>query len=123
MPVVFLVGAQWGIIGIAWAWLIAYPLLLIFAAVRSLPVVGVGAGELLCAVAPPVLAATAMAAVVMLVDRMLPALPEPMRLAVLVATGGPIYCLWLALFARETVRDLIELVRGRRMPADPAVAV
>ena len=64
-----------------------------------------------------------MAAVVMLVDRMLPALPEPMRLAVLVATGGPIYCLWLALVARETVRDLIELVRGRRMPADPAVAV
>lgn len=123
MPVVFLAGAQWGIIGIAWAWLIAYPLLLVFAAVRSLPVVGVRAGELLRAVAPPVLAATAMAAVVMLVDRMLPALPEPIRLAVLVATGAPIYCLWLALFARETVRDLIELVRGRRMPADPAVAV
>lgn len=123
MPVVFLAGAQWGIIGIAWAWLIAYPLLLAFAAVRSLPVVGVRASELLRAIAPPVLAATAMAAVVMLVDRMLPALPEPLRLTVLVATGGPIYCLWLALFARETVRDLIELVRGRRMPADPAVAV
>ncbi|MGH6695630.1 lipopolysaccharide biosynthesis protein [Sphingopyxis sp.] len=122
MPVVFLVGAQWGIIGIAWAWLIAYPLLLAFAAVRSLPVIGIRASELLRAVAPPVLAATAMAAVVMLVDRMLPALPEPMRLAVLVATGGPIYCLWLALFARETVRDLIELVRGRRMPVAPVVA-
>ena len=122
MPVVFLVGAQWGIIGIAWAWLIAYPLLLAFAAVRSLPVVGIRAGELLRAVAPPVLAATAMAAAVMLVDRMLPAWPQAMRLAVLVATGAPIYCLWLALFARETVRDLIELVRGRRMPAAPAVA-
>jgi O-antigen/teichoic acid export membrane protein len=123
MPVVFLIGARWGIIGIAWGWLIAYPLLLAFAAVRSLPVVGIRASELLRAVAPPILAATAMAAVVMLVDRMLPALPQPMRLAVLVATGAPIYCLWLALFARETVRDLIELVRGRRMLADPAVAV
>jgi O-antigen/teichoic acid export membrane protein len=122
MPVVFLVGAQWGIIGIAWAWLIAYPLLLAFAAVRSLPVIGIRTSELLRAVAPPVLAATAMAAVVMLVDRMLPALPQPMRLAALVATGGPIYCLWLGLFARETVRDLIEMVRGRRMPADPVVA-
>lgn len=119
MPVAFLVGAQWGIIGIAWAWLIAYPLLLAFAAVRSLPIIGIRSIDLLRAVAPPVLAAAAMAAVVVLVDRLLPALPQPMRLMVLVATGGPIYCLWLVLFARATVRDLIELVRGRRMPADP----
>jgi len=121
MPVVFLVGAQWGIIGIAWAWLIAYPLLLGFAAVRSLPIIGIGSTDLLRAVAPPLLAAAFMAAVVMLVDRMLPAMPQVLRLAVLVTTGGPIYCLWLALFARETVRDLIELVRGRRMPADAEV--
>lgn len=123
MPVVFLTGAQWGIIGIAWAWLIAYPLLLAFAAVRSLPIIGIRSIDLLRAVAPPVLAAAFMAAAVMLVDRMLPAMPQVLRLAVLVATGGPIYCLWLALFARETVRDLIELVRGRRMPTNPDVAV
>ncbi|SEH11965.1 Membrane protein involved in the export of O-antigen and teichoic acid [Sphingopyxis sp. YR583] len=123
MPVVFLVGAQWGIIGIAWAWLVAYPLLLVFAAARSLPVIGIRAADLLRAVAPPVLAAAAMAASVMLVDRLLPEMPEPIRLAILVAAGGPVYCLWLALFARETVRDLIGMVRGRRMPADPEAAV
>ena len=50
-------------------------------------------------------------------------MPEPVRLAVLVPAGGAVYCLWLALFARATVRDLIELVRGRRAPADPALAV
>ncbi|MBA4751910.1 MAG: lipopolysaccharide biosynthesis protein [Sphingopyxis sp.] len=122
MPVIFVIGARWGIIGIAWAWLIAYPLLLVFAAVRSLPVIGIRSIELLRAVAPPIFAAAVMAAAVMLVDRLLPALPQPIRLMVLVATGGPIYCLWLALFARATVRDLIELVRGRRMPADPGVA-
>lgn len=123
MPVVFLVGAQWGIVGIAWAWMVAYPLLLAFAAVRSLPIIGIRSIDLLRAVAPPVLAAAAMAAAVMLVDRMLPAMPQILRLAVLVATGGPIYCLWLFLFARETVRDLIALVRGRRMPTDAEVAV
>lgn len=122
MPVVFLAGAQWGIIGIAWAWMVAYPLLLGFAAVRSLPIIGIRSIDLLRAVAPPVLAAAAMAAAVMLVDRMLPAMPQILRLAVLVATGGPIYCLWLFLFARETVRDLIALVRGRRMPTDAEVA-
>jgi len=123
MPLVFLVGAQWGIVGIAWAWMVAYPLLLAFAAVRSLPIIGIRSIDLLRAVAPPVLAAAAMAAAVMLVDRMLPAMPQILRLAVLVATGGPIYCLWLFLFARETVRDLIALVRGRRMPTDAGVAV
>lgn len=122
MPVVFLVGAQWGVIGIAWAWMVAYPLLLGFAAVRSLPIIGIGSIALLRAVAPPVLAAAVMAAAVMLVDRMLPAMPQVLRLTVLVATGGPIYCLWLFLFARETVRDLIELVRGRRMPIDAEIA-
>ena len=123
MPVVFLVGAQWGIIGIAWAWMIAYPLLLGFAAVRSLPIIGIRSIDLLRTVAPPVLAAAIMAAAVMLVDRLLPAMPQLLRLGVLVATGGPIYCLWLFLFARETVRDLIALVRGRRMPTDAEVAV
>lgn len=122
MPVVFLIGAQWGVIGIAWAWMVAYPLLLGFAAVRSLPIIGIGSIALLRAVAPPVLAAAVMAAAVMLVDRMLPAMPQVLRLTVLVATGGPIYCLWLFLFARETVRDLIELVRGRRMPIDAEIA-
>ena len=123
MPVVFLVGAQWGIVGIAWAWMVAYPLLLGFAAVRSLPIIGIRSIDLLRAVAPPVLAAAVMAAAVMLFDRMLPAMPQLLRLGVLVATGGPIYCLWLFLFARETVRDLIALVRGRRMPTGADVAV
>ncbi|PKP99814.1 MAG: lipopolysaccharide biosynthesis protein, partial [Alphaproteobacteria bacterium HGW-Alphaproteobacteria-13] len=42
MPVAFLIGAQWGIAGIGWAWLGAYPLLLLLSAVRSLPVIGIG---------------------------------------------------------------------------------
>ncbi len=119
MPLTFLVGARWGIMGIAWAWLVAYPLLLAFSAARSLPVIGIRMIDLARAVAPAVLAATAMAAVVTLVDAMLPVLPQPLRLAVLVASGGPVYCLWLALFARPTVHDLIDLVRGRRAPIDP----
>ncbi len=117
MPVAFLIGARWGIEGIAWAWLVAYPALLLFAAARSLPVIGVGAGSLVRAIAPPVLAATAMAAAVMLVDHLLPPLSQIMRLALLVATGGAVYCLWLFLFARETAHDLIALVRGRRIEA------
>ncbi|MBJ7499185.1 MAG: lipopolysaccharide biosynthesis protein [Sphingopyxis sp.] len=119
MPVIFLIGARWGIAGIAWAWLVAYPLLLAFSAARSLPVIGIRAIDLVRAVAPPVLAAAIMGGAVTLADRMLPAMPEPVRLALLVATGGLVYCLWLVAFARATMRDLIALVRGRRAPVEP----
>lgn len=117
MPVAFLISAQWGIAGIAWAWLGAYPLLLILSAVRSLPVIGIGGRAFVRTVAPPILAAAAMALAVTLIDRMLPAMPQSARLAALVASGGIIYCLWLLLFARETVDDLIRLVRGRNASA------
>lgn len=113
MPIAFLIGAQGGIAGIAWAWLGAYPLLLVLSAARSLPVIGIGAGAFVRAVAPPILAAAGMAIAVTLIDRALPVLPQPARLAALVASGGLIYCLWLLLFARATVDDLIRLVRGR----------
>lgn len=116
MPVTFLVAAQWGIAGIAWAWLAAYPLLLALSATRSLPVIGIGAGAFARAIAPPVLASAGMALAVAAIDRALPALPQAARLALLVASGGLIYCLWLRLFARETIDDLIQLVRGRKIP-------
>ena len=116
MPVTFLVAVHWGIAGIAWAWLIAYPLLLLFSAARSLPVIGIGVRAYLRAVAPPILAATGMALAVVTIDGLLPAMSQAARLAALVASGGLIYCLWLHLFARETIDDLIQLVRGRKMP-------
>ena len=114
MPPAFLIGAQWGIIGIGWTWVVAYPLLLIFSAARSLPVIGLSWGEFARAVAPPVLAAAAMALLVTLVDRILPPMPGYARLALLVATGAPIYCLWLFFFARDTAEDLVAMIRGRR---------
>lgn len=117
MPAAFLIGAQWGISGIAWSWLIAYPLLLAFSVKRSLPVIGIRASTFLWSTMPPVLAAGVMLLAVTLVSHILPAMPLAARLAALVATGGLTYCLWLLLFARDTVRDLVLLVRGQRLDA------
>jgi hypothetical protein len=49
---------------------------------------------------------------------MLPSLPQAIRLALLIFSGGLIYCAWLVLFARETIDDLIRLVRGKSIEAD-----
>ncbi|WP_081944662.1 lipopolysaccharide biosynthesis protein [Sphingopyxis sp. MWB1] len=117
MPATFLFAARWGIEGIAWAWLFAYPLLLLLALARALPVIGLAPLTLLRALAPPVLAAGVMALAVTLADRALPMMSEPLRLAVLVPLGGTVYLLWMALFARDTARGLVEMIRGRKQAA------
>lgn len=109
----FLVGAQWGMMGLAWAWLAAYPLYLVFSLWRALPVIGTAPDQLVAAIAPPALAAVAMAAIVLLVDTALPPLAPPLHLATLVAVGAASYAAWLLLFARDMVTELLALVRGR----------
>lgn len=113
----FLVGVRWGPTGLAWSWIAAYPLYLAISSWRSLPVIGVSPRALAEAIAPSALAAIAMALVVMLADRALPPLPAPTRLAALVAVGAAAYGIWLALFARATVRELVALVAKRPLPA------
>ncbi|URW75102.1 lipopolysaccharide biosynthesis protein [Sphingomonas donggukensis] len=113
LPVAFLVGIQWGLPGLAAAWIVAWPLFLAICAWRTLPVIGVGVRDLAEAVAVPVLASVAMALVVLVVDRALPAMPALPHLSVLIATGGTVYAGWLLAFARPTVAAAIALVRNR----------
>jgi len=110
----FLVGVQWGPTGIAAAWIVAYPIYLAVGAWRSLPVIGARARDVAAAIAPPLLAAVAMALVVTLVDRALPPLHPLPRLALLGSIGAATYVLWLAVFARDVVREIVELIRLRR---------
>lgn len=113
LPLAFLIGVRWGITGLAAAWIVSYPVLLAIAASWSLPVIGIAARDWLRAFAPPVFAASAMAAGVLLVDRLLPPLPPLPRLAALVAAGVVIYGGWLLLFARDTLAEIRALLRRR----------
>ena len=113
MPACYLVGVNYGPIGIASAWLVAWPLLTVLSAAWTLPVIGITARALNEALLPPVLAGTAMALGVVLLDRTLPPLPEAARLALLVACGGAIYGLWLLRFARGRLAELVDAARKR----------
>jgi len=114
----FLVGVHWGPTGLACAWLAAYPLYLAASAARALPVIGASVRGLARAIAPALIAAVAMAAVVTGVDRALPALEMPLRLATLALVGAAAYGGWLALFARSVVRELAATVRREPVQAD-----
>ena len=107
----FLIGVHWGAIGLATAWIAAYPVYLGVSMWRSLPIIGIRAIELAEAVAPAVLAATAMALAVTAIDGVMPALATPARLVVLVAGGTAFYAAWLAVFARTALIDVAALFR------------
>ena len=118
LTVAFLIGVQWSVTGLALAWVAAYPLYFMVASWRALPVIGARGGALAKAVAPPVVAALAMGAVVMLVDRWLPALSPVPHLIVLIAVGGATYAAWMLVFSRAVIRELLAILLKRPLPTN-----
>jgi O-antigen/teichoic acid export membrane protein len=116
MGVAFLGGIRWGAPGIAAAWLVGYPALTAITAAWSLPAIRVGGGELARAILPPVLAGAAMAAAVVMADRLADALPALLRLIVLIVIGGAVYLGWLTTFARPRLVEMIDMLRRRGQP-------
>lgn len=120
MPSAFLIGVQFGAIGLAWAWLGAFPILTLITTRLAGAPMGLRVGDLARAAAPGLGCAILMAGVVMGVDRMLPPLPAPTRLALLVPAGGAAFLAALALCARSTLQELLALVIRRAPPAQAA---
>ena len=113
MPVCYLAGVRFGAIGIAASWLVAWPLLTAVSAIWSMPALGLRAVQLRAALLPPVLAGTAMGLAVMVLDSVLSAMPQALRLALLVATGGAVYGGWLLIFARGRLDEIVGLALKR----------
>lgn len=113
MPCAYLIGVHYGAIGMAYAWLIGFPLLTLAATLFSLPIIGLSFVALLRALAPSVLAGGAMAMAVVCADMQLSHLPPDVRLMLLVATGAASYGLALLVTGRAVIAELIALARGR----------
>ena len=116
MPLCFLIGARYGAIGMAWAWLVGFPLLTLIASMLALPVIGVKGRDLLAALRPAMIATAVMALGVLVLDSALPPLMPGGRLALLVVTGAAIYAASLLVAARGVVDELRGLV-GRKAVA------
>jgi len=117
LTIAFLIGVQWGAIGLAWSWVAAYPVYLAISTWRSLPVIGARLPQLADAIAPAALAAIAMGLVVHVVDQTLPDMSAHLRLLTLIVVGAAVYSTWLILFARGTLREIIAMVRKQPLPA------
>jgi len=121
MPVAFLIGIRFGTIGLAFAWLCAYPVFALITARLAGRLIALDFRTLSQSVAPGFVCATAMALVVMGADHLLPPLAAPLRLLMLVGVGGASFAGLLMLVSRETIHELVALVVRRKPPeAEPA---
>lgn len=117
MPLAFLIGIhQGGAIGLAWAWLAAFPVLTAITAIMAGRPMGLRIADVVRAAAPGLGCAIVMAAIVMAVDSMLPPLPAPARLGILVPVGGLAFLGAVSLLAGETLKELVALVVRRTPP-------
>ena len=121
-PASFLIGARWGLVGMAWAWLVSAPLLLIVTARLSAPLIGISLWDVARAMLPGLAPALVMAIGVGFADQALESLglAPPVQLALLVALGGILYGALLWLLERDTLLEVIRLVRRRQAPAAEA---
>jgi O-antigen/teichoic acid export membrane protein len=117
MPACFLIGSQYGTIGLARAWLAGFPILTALTLWLSLPAIGASPARLARAIAPGLLASAMMAAAVAALDWLLPSMAPPARLGILVLCGVLVYGGLLAAFARPLVAEVIGLLLNRRAAA------
>jgi O-antigen/teichoic acid export membrane protein len=125
MPIVYLVAVQFGTIGLAWGWLVGLPLLLLFTVIHAGRLIGVTVGNVVQACWPGYLAASLMAIIVyganyMVVAQATATMPAIAHLAILVAIGGITYAGLLWMTARDSVLEIVAMIRKRKAVADIA---
>ena len=113
MPLAYLAGLQWGMTGLAFAWLVGFPLLPLAIYLQARKLLGIDARGLAGALAPALLASIGMALVVMAFSQQMQAIPVWQRLLAEIAVGGAAYVLMLLVVSRDTLREVLSLIRQR----------
>jgi hypothetical protein len=113
MPVAFYIGARWGVLGLAYAWLCVYPLVFLITAFRTCNKVGLSIGKYLLQMFKPVAAGMIMYATVYLLQGLVfGSLGDWLYLSQLVAIGAVAYCAAMLLIDRKGVSETLQLIRS-----------
>lgn len=109
MSAALVVGAHWGAVGIASAWLLAFPPILCISLYRARSAIGVSLGEFLSAMRWPAIASAIMFAVVIGIDKHVDSTYRAFVLPALIIAGVITYVLVLFTFDRGKVRETVAL--------------
>ncbi len=114
LPPALAVGAlSAGAVGLAYAWLLAYPLVFVVTALRTCSRVGVPLRVYLGQLLRPALAAAFMYAAVMYADTLIePTVGVWLRLGLLVGSGVAAYGLAMLIIGRDSLRETVALLRS-----------
>ncbi len=121
LPAAFYVGSQWGTVGIAWGWIIAYPFIAVPLYRRAFQRIGMPVREYLGAVRPALNGSLAMVGLVLFLKWILPdGCPLYLRLVLEVVLGAITYCLVVVTFHRDRIRLFWGLIqeKSRRSEQD-----
>lgn len=117
LPIAFIIGSRWGTVGIAAAWIIVHPLVLLPLFLRVQRAIVVSTLAYLRALWPALSASAIMAATVMTVQQTVSS-SDAVVLAVQIAAGAISYVASLLLLHRSRIGALLTLLRSlRRSPA------
>jgi teichuronic acid exporter len=115
LPLGFLVGTQWGLPGVAWAWSIVFPLVNLPAMVISFRTLRAGFGAWLLALAPAATGCAGLAAALMALRAALPdGTPVALETALAVGAGAAGYLLVLGLLFTRRVLAMWRFLKALR---------
>ena len=106
----FGVGARWGVVGLAAAWLFVYPVVFVIITTRALPIFGIKWSEVLDAWRGGLISALLMSIAVLLVQTLLVDLSPLIRLIISIITGVASYLLAMIVIDRPVLTELRGLV-------------
>lgn len=114
MPIAFLVGIQWGLEGLALAWIIGFPVVFLVNLSRMLPLLGLTVWSIFASMAPALLSSAVMYGAVAGARELLASrLSNPVLMASLVVIGVAVYAIMAVSVNRKTLGEILEL-RPRR---------
>jgi len=114
MPLAFLFAIQWGAVGLAWTWVLAFPVVPLAAYLQSRGPLCLTAARMSAALAPGLAASAGMALLVALASMALEGLASWQRLPLTIALGGASYVAILYILSRDSLNEAIGLLMRRK---------
>ena len=112
MPLSFLMGVQWGLIGVSLAWLIMFPVVFFIMIYRSENILGITMSSFLKSIIQPFYCSMLMFAILMFSSHfLLISFDELSRLLIQILLGLLVYLVLLKTILRERFKEVIEVLK------------
>ncbi len=114
MPLAFVIGSRWGLLGVSLAWIIGYSAWFVYMLKQALPVIGVSLGMFLSTLLYPALYSALMYGAVYLVKLAMTAAQfnAVLSLVAMCLTGAIVYAGGMLMFSRSLCREVWGMVRS-----------